>query len=245
MSLIKLLTKLINIFPFLGIIVNRIASNKLSSSTKPRPHAYSLWSPKSLHPGASPSRYLSWHTVTDKKYFDLHLKPIDHIYINQLPSNEPTDTHPFGEVTALFKRREGKMKPGRSIVFFMFFAQWFTDGFFRSDHHDFRKTTSNHNIDLAQIYGANEEVAYLLRSGEGGRLSSQFIKGEEYLDFLGEVGADGKWKVKEKYLSLPYIEDTAMQEDIFGQVQEEKRRSLFATGLERSNMVVGHIAKAR
>ncbi len=147
--------------PFIANLANKIASNKLASATQARPHSYSLWSPQDKT-DSRPNGYLTWHTVTDKNYFDLHLKPAGADFVNALPSNQKTDEHPFGEVTALFKRKHG-LKEGRSSVFFMFFAQWFTDGFFRSSHLDARKTTSNHNIDLAQIYGSNEAIA-LIRS---------------------------------------------------------------------------------
>lgn len=220
-------------------VANRIASNRLASATTPRPHSYSLWSP--FKTGAPPSEYLTWHTVTDKNYFDLHLAPADDSFINTLPSNEVTNDFPFGEVTALFKRKGG-MKESRSSVFFMFFAQWFTDGFFRSSHKDFRKTTSNHNIDLAQIYGPNEEVALMLRSGKGGKLRSQKKEdGEEYPDYLGELDENGVWQVKPRYKNLPYIADEEWREKVFGDLDDIQKAKLFATGLERGNHILGHM----
>lgn len=237
-ALIKLLRHARRI-PGFAKTANRIASNKLSSATTPRPHSHSLWSPLDKA-GSPPSEYLTWHTLTDKNYFDLHLAPADDSFINGLPSNEKTDDFPFGEVTALFERKHG-MEEGRSSVFFMFFAQWFTDGFFRSSHIDFRKTTSNHNIDLAEIYGANEETALILRSGEGGKLRSQQINGEEYPDYLGKLDANGVWQVKDHYKNLPYIADKKWMKAIFGELSDEQKANLFATGLERGNFTVGHM----
>jgi len=218
--------------------VNRIATNRLSNSTNPRPNTYSLWSP--LGAAETPSQYLSWHSVTDKKYFGLHTRPVDDAYTRSLPSNEKTDDFPFGEITHLFAR-DNNFTEGRSSVFFMFFAQWFTDGFFRSDFHDDRKTTTNHNIDLAQIYGRDEAVALLLRSKQGGKLTSQQINGEEYPDSLGEINAEGKWQVKEKYLELPYIQDVDVRKKVIDVVAEEKKINLYATGLERGNSILGNI----
>jgi len=236
--LIKLLGHLKRI-PGVARFANKLASNKLASATVPRPHSYSLWSPLDKTE-ASPSKYLTWHTVTDKHYFDLHLAPAHDSFINTLPPNEGSNDFPFGEVTALFERK-GEMKEGRSSVFFMFFAQWFTDGFFRSSHVDFRKTTSNHNIDLAQIYGPNEAVSLMLRSKKDGKLSSQIIEGEEYPDYLGELDNNGAWQVKEKYKNLPYIADKKWMDSIFGKLTDEQKSKLFATGLERGNSIVGHM----
>ena len=60
---------------------------------------------------------------------------------------------------------------------FVFFAQWFTDSFLRTDLTDFRKNESNHEIDLCQIYGRNIAATDLLRSHVGGHLKSQVIDG--------------------------------------------------------------------
>jgi len=236
--LIKLLASAKRI-PGVAGFANKLVSNKLASTTTARPNKYSLWSPVDK-PDLSPSKYLTWHTVTDKDFFDLHLPPANSGFVKALPSNDGTDDFPFGEVTALFKRKHG-MKESRSSVFFMFFAQWFTDGLFRSSHKDLRKTTANHNIDLAQIYGANEEIALMLRSGSAGKLRSQQIDGEEYPDYIGELDGNGVWQVKDRYKNLPYIADKEWMEQIFGGLKPEQKEHLFATGLERGNSIVGHM----
>ncbi|BFM48347.1 peroxidase family protein [Marinomonas sp. THO17] len=238
-SLLIGLLRIVNFFPLVTRLINRIVSNQLATATTARPNSYSLWSPvdKKNQP---PSSYLTWHTVTNKSFFDLHLSPAEDSFIKGLPSNDGTKEYPFGQVTELFKRENG-LKEGRSSVFFMFFAQWFTDGFFRSDHIDLRKTTSNHNIDLAQIYGPNEEVALMLRSGSKGKLKSQIIDGEEYPDYLGELNDKGEWQVKECYERLPYIADKDWMESIFGNLTTEQKTQLFATGLERGNSIIGHM----
>lgn len=239
MSVTKSLVNIMNNYlpNVIGNTVNKIATNRLSNSTHPRPNTHSLWSPIGE---TTPSRYLSWHSVTDKRYFDLHMCPINKSYTDSLPNNHATEEFPFGEVTQLFARKS-ELKRGRSSVFFMFFAQWFTDGFFRSNFHDGRETTTNHNIDLAQIYGKDEAVALLLRSKQRGKLTSQQINGEEYPDSLGEIGADGKWQVKERYQDLPYIKDVDVRKKVIDVVAEEKKINLYATGLERGNSILGNI----
>lgn len=239
MSSLNSVFSFISKFPGVASAANKIASNQLASATSARPHSYSLWSPLN-DDDSPPCHYLTWHTVTDKNYFDLHLGPADELYIDDLPSNEGTDEFPFGEITALFERKGG-LKESRSSVFFMFVAQWFTDGFFRSSHVDFRQTTSNHNIDLAQIYGPNEAVALMLRSEEGGKLTSQKIDGEEYPDYLGELNENGIWQVKGRYQDLPYVADKEWMNTLFGDLSDDQKSHLFATGLERGNAIVGHM----
>lgn len=225
-------------FPsWLTFWLNRYITNRLSSTTNARPNSHSLWSPKKSE---SPSQYLTWHSITDKQYFDLHMRPVNKSYIDSLPSNAVSDEFKFGEVTNLFARGTN-MKEGRSSVFFMFFAQWFTDGFFRSNFHDGRKTTTTHNIDLAQIYGMNEDISKLLRSGINGQLSSQFINGEEYPDSLGELDENQEWKVKEKYEGLPYIQDKEVKAKVIDVVPKSQKSNLFATGLDRGNAILGNL----
>jgi len=238
--------------PWLARFINRVATNFLASTTTPRPNAYSLWSDhlgdnrtdrelKAARPAAD---YLTWESVTNKQYFDLHIQPAPQGYIDSLPSNEPSQQYPYGELTDLFKRR-GALETDRSSVFFMFFAQWFTDGFFRSNPLDPNKTTSNHNIDLAQIYGADENSCNALRSGVDGKLRSQRVNGEELPDYLGELDPAGIWRVKECYKQLPYIKNYAIFDAIYGSTSqnpltEEQKAKLFATGLERGNAILGH-----
>ena len=235
--------------PFAGGFLNRVATNLACTSTTPRPRAFSLWShvgkPMGLNQQGPVGEFTTWPMLTDRLYSARHLPPVEQSYINGLPKDAPyngdPDNYKVGDVTALFARK-GIIQKGRSSVLFMFFAQWFTDSILRIDPRDRRKNTSNHNIDLCQIYGLKETTARLLRSKEkGGKLASQMINGEEYLDYLGEVGADGKWKVKKDYENLPYVAPEIMNV-VFGDWPEERKHKLYATGLERGNSSVGYVA---
>ncbi len=213
--------------------VNRLLTILVCEVTTARPRAFSLWShvpkPLQIDQQGPVGEYTTWPMLTDRRFSARHLPPADQSYIDTLPKDAPYGGNPrnpmLGNVTALFARG-GTMKQGRSSVLFMFFAQWFTDSVLRIDPQDRRKNTSNHNIDLCQIYGLTEETARLLRSGSEGKLTSQQIGGEEYLDYLGEIGDDGKWKVKEKYKALPYASPEIMNvvfED-WTEVQKQPRQ---------------------
>ncbi|MCH8212866.1 MAG: cyclooxygenase [Proteobacteria bacterium] len=249
MSVIDTVLKVVRKIPFVGGLLNRFATNRACGATTPRPRAFGLWShvekPMKLDQQGPIGEYTTWPMLTDRLYSARHLPPAEQSYIDGLPEDAPyngnPDNYTVGDVTALFAR-QGAIMEGRSSVLFMFFAQWFTDSILRVDPRDRRKNTSNHNIDLCQIYGLKETTARLLRSKEkGGKLASQMIDGEEYLDYLGEVGTDGKWKVKEEYENLPYAAPEIMHV-VFGDWPEERMHKLYATGLERGNSSVGYVA---
>ncbi len=230
--------------PWLSALINRIATNRICMSTTPRPRAFSLWShiesPASTSEQGPPGEYTSWPMLTDRLYSARHLPPLSEAYIKGLPVDDMPDSGKVGAVTKLFLR-QGEMDKGRSTTLFMFFAQWFTDSVLRVDSNDRRKNTSNHNIDLCQIYGLTEATARMLRSLEGGKLKSQLINGEEYLDHLGELDDNGQWAVKPCYKNLPYVQDGRI-DYIMSAWEEERKHKLYATGLERGNSSVGYVA---
>ncbi|MEN9866349.1 MAG: hypothetical protein RL748_1939 [Pseudomonadota bacterium] len=236
--------------PFAAQFVNRLATNRICQVIPPRPYAFSCWShlPKPAAPElAGPvNDYTSWPMLTDRGFSARHLPPASQTYIESLPADAPwlaaTPSSPaqVGQITGLFARNGG-MKASRSSMLFMFFAQWFTDSVLRVDQHDRRKNTSNHNIDLCQIYGLSEATAHLLRSHQGGRLRSQSINGEEWPDYLGALDASGQWQVKPQYQTLPYVQDGSVF-DLYAQWGPERMSRLYATGLERGNSSIGYAA---
>jgi prostaglandin-endoperoxide synthase 2 len=186
---------------WLGTLINRFATNLIASSTTPRPRPFSLWSavPAPGDRSNGPiTDYTSWPSLTDRHFSARHLAPASAASVAALPADERDGATRWGPVTSLFARGES-MQADRSSVLFMFFAQWFTDSVLRIDPTDRRKNTSNHDVDLCQIYGLSEQEARCLRSGSGGRLRSQIINGEEYPDYLGERNDAGDWRVKEIY----------------------------------------------
>lgn len=252
--------------PWLGKHVNRLLTNLIANSTTPRPRPLSLWSPVAVATGGPSgpiSDYTSWPALTDRQFSARHLPPASKSSIAALPDDAPSGQGGWGPVTSLFAKGE-VMQAGRSSVLFMFFAQWFTDSVLRTDPDDRRKNTSNHDVDLCQIYGLYEHQARCLRSHSGGRLSSQIINGEEYPDYLGERNEAGEWQVKAKYSCLDSEGRVIPSQGLYphgntewvkaaldksfppGTLTPEQRDArldrLYATGLERGNSSVGYVA---
>ena len=119
-------------------------------------------------------------------------------------------------------------------------AQWFTDSFLRTDHTDWRKNTSTQEIDFCQIYGLSEQKTRLLRSMEGGRLTSQQIDGQEYPPFLFERTAGGSYAIKPEFKGL-HDEDWLLDVLLAG-VAERQKDLFFAVGLEHGNSTIGSTA---
>lgn len=218
--------------------LNRIATSQFTQATTPRPRAYSLWchKPSLSKPGDDATQlsevgdYTAWPSLVNRSYSGRHLPPASPVEMDGLPD--------LNEVLGLFMR-QGKMRKSRSSALFCFFAQWFTDSILRTDPTDRRKNTSNHEIDLCQIYGLDEETTKILRSSQKGKLRCQVIKGEIYPDYLYELGQDGKPKVKDIYAKLPYVKSLDV---ILSGVSDERKLKSYATGLERGNSSIGYVA---
>ncbi len=127
------------------------------------------------------------------------------------------------------------MRPDAPGLLFMFVAQWFTDSVLRFDGKDRRKNTSNHDIDLGQIYGLTEETATVLRSKAGGKLRCQTVNGETY---PANVFDPNTLQVKPEFQALPHLPQLLQ---MIGEDPAAKRKA-YATGLERGNSSFGYAA---
>ena len=142
-------------------------------------------------------------------------------------------------------RRERALPPSSTrrkstdtSVWFMFFAQWFTDSFLRTSREDFRQNTSTQEIDLCQIYGLGQEQTRMLRSLSGGRLKSQQIDGEEFPVFLFQERAPGgPLKFKTEFEGLH--DERFVIDTILGSAPDDRKDSVFAVGLEHGNATIG------
>jgi prostaglandin-endoperoxide synthase 2 len=174
------------------------------------------------------SQYTSWASLTDRTYSDRHLPPDPHLQ---------THLPPAPEVVELFRRSESGGRPSKkSTLLFPHFAQWFVDGFLRTDPKNPLKNTSTHDIDLSQLYGQTAAVTTMLRTLSGGRLKSQPIDDREYPPYY--FGEDGKVKPEFAELPLTYP-DSDLKAAELGELDDWERRKLFALGIPRGNIHYG------
>lgn len=162
---------------FLQRTINRLVINSVTSAPPQRPHPYSLWTPDTIAIKKDPDvpsppsfgTFVSWPGLVDRAYTGRHLPPVPEAEVAALP--------PIEQVAALFQRTSFQPS-GKTSVLFCFFAQWFTDSFLRTNPDDARKNTSNHEIDLCQIYGLGAESTRFLRDIRGSRGFLKYRKGE-------------------------------------------------------------------
>ena len=218
-KILKLIASLANNWPWLKKKLNAFLINRTVNVCRHRPHPWST-----VHD------YVSWTSLTDKRWSARHLKAK---YINDLPKPEA--------LRALFVRQEGSQEfCQKSTCLFPAFAQYLTDGFIRTrmpntsagekDDPLRKQNTSNHQIDLCTLYGLTPEQTNQLRqnpedAGFKGRLKSQEFEGEEYSPFLYESNGVS---VKDEFDKL----DEPLMLD---QCPVAFRNKLFATGGDRVN----------
>ncbi len=220
---------IIQVVPFLEKQVNKFLINSAVYKARVRPHPFSLLGLESDN-----STYTSWESLTNREYTGRHLPPAEPEYIQSLPELE--------SVVGLFERpRNDERLSSKSTLLFSHFAQWFTDGFLRTDRVNFRKNTSNHEIDLSPLYGLRKPMTEALREKAGGRLKSQLIDGQEFpLFYFDETG-----QVKNEFLALHRLDDPQDEEvgdlaNIIINLPLENRQKLFAMGVERANSQIGY-----
>lgn len=211
-------------------LVNEGIINRFVASMEPRPTRLSTL-----------AGYTSWSSLTDRRYSDRHLPPAP--AREQLPD--------IDEVARLFRRPEGSPRLSkRSSLLFPFFAQWFVDGFLRTDPSDPLKNTSGHEIDLSQLYGPVREHTDELRSHEDGRLKCEERQGQVYPPRLYE-GDRPKHEFKRLAMAYPGSTgraaskadrkgpDTAADEGDPVRLPADRQADLLALGLPRGNLHYG------
>jgi prostaglandin-endoperoxide synthase 2 len=193
---------------FLQRTINKFLINNAIKKAPTRPY-----------PLSTMADYTSWDSLTDRTWSGRHLPPVE-VDKEKLPSLEA--------LSELFLRKGETILSEKSTLLFPYFAQWFTDGFLRTDRTNNLKNTSNHEIDISPLYGLNKKTTDILRAHQGGKLKSQFINGEEYPPYYFQ---DGAVKAEFKDLEIIYPEN----------LDPAKKAKLFAIGRERGNVQIGSV----
>ncbi|MEL7353813.1 MAG: peroxidase family protein [Cyanobacteria bacterium P01_A01_bin.116] len=211
--------------------VNRFLTNNTVYKVATRPYPFSMMTLDDKIPDTNRPKqtdtYTSWDSLGDRTYTNRHLPPAPDFNQNPaLPTPE--------DLSVLFKKRDGKtIYSEKSTLLFPYWVQWFTDGFLRTDRYNRLKNTSNHQIDLAPVYGLNRKTTHLLRSFDSGKLKSQRINDEEYPLFIYEDPETGTVKKEFKDLYKP-LNDEIRQ-------PPERKATMFAMGVERANVQIGYV----
>jgi prostaglandin-endoperoxide synthase 2 len=229
--------------PDINHLVNAGLISHLVEATAGRPLPYSLWTGRPIgvpYAGGVPeasSDYVTWSGLTDRRFSGRHLPPVDDATIARLP--------PIADVVALFERK-AFVPSTTTTTLLCYFAQWFTDSFLRTDGTDTRLNTSNHEIDLCQIYGLDAETAALLRTSAGGKLrtSADGLYPAHLFDVHGALNP--------QFATLPYlverIDGKSLEDVVLGTLDVPaaelltRKQGLYATGLERGNSTILYTA---
>lgn len=216
--------------------VNKALLNSLIYKIPTRPNPYSTMTLDEYIPDTNiPKKtdtYTSWESLNDRTYTGRHLPPDPKLNAQgNLPKVE--------DLAVLFRKRDGKtIYSTKSTMLFPYWVQWFTDSFLRLDHNNKLKNTSNHEIDLCNVYGLTRKETHLLRSFQRGKLKSQKLKRQ-----------DG---VEEEYPLFYYADPEQGIVDsqfvgLYEPINDEKRQPtdkkqyLFAMGVERANVQIGYV----
>ena len=220
----------VNSSPGLRRVFNKRLINSMVYTMPTRP----LWM-------SSYSDYRSWPALAHRDWSARHL-PSDAALLARLPEQS--------RVVALFERTAvGNQPSPKSTLLFPHFAQWFVDGFLRTDPGNYKKNTSTHDIDLSQLYGQTVEVTKMLRLNsdtEKGRLKYQLRNGQQFPPYY----FDENGKVNEcfKYLEIVFpgsndIGDLPGEDRKTGipfeTFEDWQRNKLFALGIPRGNLHYG------
>ncbi len=203
-------------------LASELVIDHYATAALPRPRPLTMQAP-----------YTTWAGLTDRTWTGRHLPPVEDQ--SELPA--------AADVVELFRRKSFQPSTDTSVMF-MFFAQWFTDSFLRTSRADPRRNTSNHEIDLCQIYGLSEVQTQLLRAHTGGRLKTQLVDGAgdqpaaEYPVFLFEPRQPGEpLRVKDEFAGLH--DDRFLIDVILAGATAEAADAVFAVGLEHGNATLG------
>lgn len=188
--------------------------------------------PSRPSPNSTNCEITCWSSLTDRTYYARHL-----------PAKKGSVEPPEKQVLELFDRNKTGIRfSDKSTVLFAHFAQWFTDGLLRTDRDALAKdppllkNTSNHEIDLCNLYGLNRKYTDMLRAWHGGEMKSQFLKN-------GTDGNEEEWPMfhcDRNGKKLPGFEDLPLLIPEHHPLDPDQLERLFAMGTERGNVTPGY-----
>lgn len=215
---------------------NKFLLNSLIYNIPTRPFPYSLMTLDPHIPGTDKPKktdtYTSWDSLTDRTYTGRHLPPDPEF-------NREGNLPPLEDLKVLFQKRDGKtIDSEKSTLLFPYWVQWFTDAFLRTDRYNRLQNTSNHHIDLCNVYGLTRKQTNLLRSFSGGKFKTQQLPRqdgvvEEYPLFFYADPETGQIDPQFDGLYEP-LHDEQRQ-------PPEKKKTIFAMGVERANVQIGYV----
>jgi prostaglandin-endoperoxide synthase 2 len=148
------------------------------------------------------------------------------------------------DIVALFRRPNHRARDAKkSTLLFPFFAQWFVDGFLRTDPKNPLRNRSTHDIDLSQLYGQHPDHTGALRTGVGGELKSQPGADGEYPPYYFDDTGKPKDEFKDIEMIWPDGDpkslDPGTESRESTRLTPERQDHLFALGLPRGNIHYG------
>ncbi len=187
------------------------------------------------------SDYRSWPALAHRDWSARHL-PSDAALRARLPEQL--------RVVDLFERTTvGDQPSPKSTLLFPHFAQWFVDGFLRTNPRNYKRNTSTHDIDLSQLYGQTVDVTRMLRLGserQRGRLKCQRRNGQEFPPYYFDENGKAHKAFKDLEIVFPGSNDIPdlPGEDRktgvpFEKFEDWQRNKLFALGIPRGNLHYG------
>ncbi|NRA30197.1 MAG: hypothetical protein HRU11_08025 [Parvularculaceae bacterium] len=229
--IIDIIAAIVNRIEPLRLMAVKAGISEYAEACPPRPYSHSMH-----------ANYVTWTGLVERKFSGRHLPPATGA---KAPAEPDLD-----RLAALFERDEFIPSHDTSLMF-PIFAQWFVDGFLRTKWEDpneprkFRENESNQEIDLNQLYGSSETQTLMLRDlGNGGRLKSRIVDGEEWPVLLFEEREDGI-HLRDEFAKTDdrpglYTDDNLHR--IFSRWTDEQLKTAWATGLEFGSATLGQSA---
>ncbi len=236
LSNFKPVWELIQSNKFLNCKVNKFLVNSLIYKVPTRPYPYSLMTLDPQIPGTDKPKktdaYTSWDSLTDRTYTGRHLPPDPEL-------NREGNLPPVEDLKVLFQKIDNKTRySDKSTLLFPYWVQWFTDSFLRIDRENRFQNTSNHHIDLCNVYGLTRKETNLLRSFTGGKFKTQKLQRkdgveEEYPLFYYSDPEQGIIDPQFEGLHKPLNEEQRLPPQL--------KAKIFAMGVERANVQIGYV----